>query len=57
MTGILALISGYLFGWVVGGIVAALAAVFFGGLWLGVGLMRRRARPRPSNRRKADLAR
>ena len=57
MTGILALISGYLFGWVVGGIVAALAAVFFGGLWLGVGLMRRRSRPLPSSRRKADLAR
>ncbi len=43
MTGIVALISGHLFGWVVGGIVAALAAVFFVGLWFGVGLVRRRA--------------
>jgi hypothetical protein len=46
MTGILALISGHLFGWVVGAIVAALAAVFFGGLWFGFGLVRRRAASR-----------
>jgi hypothetical protein len=43
MSGILALISGHLFGWVVGGIVAALAVSFFGVVWFGLGLRRRRA--------------
>jgi hypothetical protein len=41
MTGILTLISGVLFGWITGGIVAALGATFFGGLWFGLGLRRR----------------
>ena len=43
MTGILALISGEVFGWVTGGIVGAFALVFFGGLWFGLGFRRRRA--------------
>ena len=43
MTGILALISGEVFGWVAGGIVGAFALVFFGGLWFGLGFRRRRA--------------
>jgi hypothetical protein len=42
MTGILSLLSSHLFGWVVGAIVAAGAAAFFGGLWFGLGLTRRR---------------
>lgn len=46
MTGIVALISGHLFGWVAGGIVAAFAAVFFVGLWFGPGLARRANAPR-----------
>jgi hypothetical protein len=41
MTGILALISGFLFGWVTGGVVAGGAASFFVGLWFVVGLRRR----------------
>jgi hypothetical protein len=41
MTGILALISGFLFGWVTGGLVAGGAAAFFVGLWFVVGLRRR----------------
>jgi hypothetical protein len=43
MSGILALISGHLFGWVVGGIVAALAVGFYGTVWFGLGLRRRKA--------------
>jgi hypothetical protein len=42
MTGILTLLSGHLFGWVAGVIVAVVAGSFFGTLWLGLGLMRRR---------------
>jgi hypothetical protein len=42
MTGILTLLSGHLFGWVAGAIVAVGAGSFFGGLWFGVGLKRRR---------------
>jgi hypothetical protein len=42
MTGILTLLSSYLFGWVAGAIVAVGAAAYFGTLWLGVGLLRRR---------------
>jgi uncharacterized protein DUF6328 len=42
MTGILALLSGHLFGWVAGAIVAVAAGAFFGTLWLGLGLARRR---------------
>jgi len=42
MTGILTLLSGYLFGWVAGAIVALGAAAYFGMLWFGVGLRRRR---------------
>lgn len=42
ITGILTLLSGHLFGWVAGAIVALAAGVFFGGLWFGVGLRRRR---------------
>jgi Family of unknown function (DUF6328) len=42
MTGILSLLSGHLFGWVTGAIVAVGAAALFGGLWFGVGLARRR---------------
>ena len=41
MSGILTLISGYLFGWVAGGIVAALAVAFYGMVWFGFGLRRR----------------
>ena len=41
MTGILALISGFLFGWVTGGIVAGLAACFFAGFWFLIGIRRR----------------
>lgn len=41
MTGILALISGFLFGWVAGGIVAGLAASFFTGFWFLLGIRRR----------------
>src|SRR3954468_7685160 len=43
MTGILALLSGHLFGWVAGAIVAVGAAAYFGFLWFGVGLKRRSA--------------
>ncbi len=43
MSGILTLISGELFGWVTGGIVAAGALAFFGVLWFGIGLSRRRS--------------
>lgn len=43
MTGILSLISGYLFGWVTGGIVAGLAATFFLSLWFVLGIRRRAA--------------
>jgi Family of unknown function (DUF6328) len=43
MTGILTLLSGHLFGWVAGAIVAIGSAAFFGGLWFGVGLKRRSA--------------
>jgi hypothetical protein len=42
MTGILTLLSAYLFGWVAGAIVAVGAASYFGALWLGIGLVRRR---------------
>jgi Family of unknown function (DUF6328) len=42
MTGILALLSGHLFGWVAGGVVCAVAGAFLGGLWFGLGLRRRR---------------
>jgi hypothetical protein len=41
MTGILALISGFLFGWVTGGIVAGLSGAFFVSLWFVLGLVRR----------------
>src|SRR4051794_18979626 len=41
MTGIVALITGYLFGWVTGGIVAGLAAIYFTTLWFVLGLRRR----------------
>jgi hypothetical protein len=41
MAGILALISGELFGWLAGAIAGALGSVFFGGLWFGLGLRRR----------------
>lgn len=41
MTGILALITGFLFGWVAGGIVAGLAGCFFTGLWFLLGIGRR----------------
>ena len=42
MTGILSLLSGHLFGWLTGAIVAVGAAALLGGLWFGVGLARRR---------------
>jgi hypothetical protein len=42
MTGILSLLSGHLFGWVAGAIVAVAAAALLGGLWFGIGLARRR---------------
>jgi hypothetical protein len=41
MTGAVALITGYLFGWVTGGIVAGAAAVYFITLWFVLGLRRR----------------
>jgi O-antigen/teichoic acid export membrane protein len=41
MTGILTLVSGFLFGWVAGGIVAGLAALFFTGFWFALGIRRR----------------
>jgi O-antigen/teichoic acid export membrane protein len=41
MTGILTLVSGFLFGWIAGGIVAGLAALFFTGLWFALGIRRR----------------
>jgi hypothetical protein len=43
MTGILGLLSGHLFGWLAGVIVVVLAFAFFGMLWFGLGLRRRRA--------------
>lgn len=46
MTGILALLSGHLFGWAAGAVVLVLAAAFFGGLWFGLGLRRRARRLR-----------
>jgi hypothetical protein len=42
MTGILSLLSGHLFGWIAGAIVAVGAGAFFGLLWFGLGLRRRR---------------
>jgi Family of unknown function (DUF6328) len=42
MTGILALLSGHVFGWVAGVVVLAVAGAFFGTLWFGIGLRRRR---------------
>lgn len=48
MTGILTLLSGHLFGWVAGAMVAVGAGLFFGWLWFGVGLRRRRVLKRPS---------
>jgi hypothetical protein len=42
MTGILGLLSGHLFGWLAGAIVSVCAAAFFGTLWFGLGLNRRR---------------
>ena len=42
MTGILSLLSGHLFGWVAGAVVAVGAAALLGGLWFGIGLTRRR---------------
>jgi uncharacterized membrane protein YdjX (TVP38/TMEM64 family) len=42
MTGILTLLSGYLFGWIAGAIVAVAAGAFFGSLWFGLGVARRR---------------
>jgi Family of unknown function (DUF6328) len=42
MTGILTLLSGHLFGWIAGAVVAIGAGAFFGALWLGIGLLRRR---------------
>jgi hypothetical protein len=42
MTGILTLLSGHLFGWIAGAVVAVGAGAFFGTLWLGIGLVRRR---------------
>src|SRR3954464_9256852 len=44
MTGILGLLSGHLFGWIAGAVVIAAAAAFFGTLWFGIGLRRRRTR-------------
>jgi len=44
MTGILGLLSGHLFGWIAGAIVIVGAAGFFGTLWFGIGLRRRRSR-------------
>jgi hypothetical protein len=41
MTGILTLVSGFLFGWVAGAIVAAGAASFFVGFWFLLGIRRR----------------
>ncbi len=43
MTGILALLSGYLFGWVTGGVVAGLAGTYLVTLWFVLGLRRRNA--------------
>jgi hypothetical protein len=42
MTGILALLSGHLFGWIAGAIVGVGAGAFFGSLWFGIGVARRR---------------
>jgi hypothetical protein len=42
MTGILGLLSGHLFGWLAGVIVVVAAGAFFGLLWFGLGLSRRR---------------
>jgi Family of unknown function (DUF6328) len=42
MTGILTLLSGHLFGWIAGTVVAVGAGAFFGSLWFGLGIARRR---------------
>ena len=42
MCGILSLLTGFLFGWVAGAIVAVGAFALFGFLWFGIGLGRRR---------------
>ncbi len=41
LTGIVALISGYLFGWVTGGILAALTGAYLTTLWFLIGMRRR----------------
>jgi hypothetical protein len=46
MTGILGLISGHIFGWVAGAFVVACSGAFFGTVWFGIGLNRRRCRGR-----------
>ena len=46
MTGILALLSGHLFGWAAGAVVLVVAAAFYGGLWFGLGLRRSARRSR-----------
>jgi hypothetical protein len=46
MTGILGLLSGHLFGWLAGVIVVIFAGAFYGMLWFGLGLKRRRRRLR-----------
>src|SRR5690348_5802843 len=43
LTGIVALISGYLFGWVAGGILAAATGSYLVTLWFLIGLRRRLA--------------
>jgi hypothetical protein len=42
MTGILTLLSGHLFGWAAGAAMAVAGGAFFGSLWFGIGLLRRR---------------
>ena len=44
MTGILGLLSGHIFGWLAGVVVLVGAGIFFGTLWFGIGLNRRRGR-------------
>jgi hypothetical protein len=41
MTGIVTLVTGFLFGWLAGGIVAGLAGSFFTGFWFLAGIRRR----------------